>query len=93
VAVLLGRRIDRQDALTLSFLMSVPASLGAALYTAVDSSVELTTETVAAALVAFLAGLVTIKLLLKLAARVNFAGFVFAVGVTMVAGAVWDLFR
>ena len=93
VAVLLGRRLDRRDALTLSFLMSVPASLGAALYAAVDSSFELTAETLVAAVVAFAAGLVMINLLLRLAARVNFAGFVFAVGLTMLAGSLWDLLR
>jgi undecaprenyl-diphosphatase len=93
VAVLLGRRLDRRDALTLSFLMSVPASLGAALYAAVDSSFELTAETLVAAVVAFAVGLVMIKLLLRLAARVNFAGFVFAVGLTMLAGSLWDLLR
>ncbi len=93
VATLLTRRLDRQDALTLSFLMSVPASLGAALYAAVDSSVEITTETILATAVAFVAGLVTIKLLLRVAAKVNFAAFVLAVGVIMIVGAVWDLLR
>ena len=93
VAVLLGRRLEGREALTLSFLMSVPASLGAALYIAVFSEVEIGAEAVVAAVVAFAAGLVTIKLLLGLAGRVNFAGFAFAVGAVMAAGALWDLLR
>ena len=93
VAVLLARRMDGREALTLSFLMSVPASLGAALYIAVFSEVEIGAEAVVAAVVAFAAGLVTIRLLFGLAARVNFAGFAFAVGAVMAAGALWDLLR
>ena len=67
VAVLLARRLEGREALTLSFLMSVPASLGAALYVAVSSTVEIGTEAAVAAVVAFGVGLVTIRLLLGLA--------------------------
>ena len=91
VAVLLARRMETRQALTLSFLMSVPASLGAAFYVVASSGVEIDAEAVVAAVVAFAAGLVTIRLLLGVAARVNFAGFVFAVGAVMVAGALWDI--
>ena len=93
VAVLLARRMDAREALTLSFLMSVPASLGAALYVAASSGVEIDAEAVIAATVAFAVGLVTIRLLLGLAARVNFAGFAFAAGAVMAAGALWDMLR
>ena len=37
VAALLSRRIERKEALVLSFLMSVPVSLGAALYASLDT--------------------------------------------------------
>ncbi len=93
VAVLLARRIEARQALALSFLMSVPASLGAALYVAASSGVEIDAEAVVAAVVAFATGLVTIRLLLGVAGRINFAGFAFAVGALMVAGAVWDMLR
>ncbi len=93
VAVLLARRLDGREALTLSFLMSVPASLGAALYVAVSSEVEIGAEAAVAAVVAFGVGLVTIRLLLGLAGRINFAGFAFAVGALMAAGGLWDLLR
>ena len=93
VAVLLARRLDRREALTLSFLMSVPASLGAALYAAAFSEIEIGAEAAVAALVAFAAGLATIKLLLGLAGRVNFAGFALAVGAAMAAGGAWDMLR
>ena len=93
VAVLLARRIEARQAMSLSFLMSVPASVGAALYVAVSSGVEIDAEAVLAAFVAFAAGLVTIRLLLGLAARINFAGFALAVGAVMAAGALWDMLR
>ena len=93
VALLLARRMEARHALTLSFLMSVPASLGAALYVAASSGVEIDAETVVAALAAFAAGLATIRLLLGLAGRINFAGFAFAVGAVMVAGALSGLLR
>ena len=93
VAVLLARRMEAREALTLSFLMSVPASLGAAVYVAVSSDVEIGAEAVVAAVVAFGVGLVTIRLLLGLAGRVNFAGFALAVGAVMAAGGLWDLLR
>ena len=73
--------------------MSVPASLGAALYVAVSSEVEIGAEAAVAAVVAFGVGLVTIRLLLGLAGRINFAGFAFAVGALMAAGGLWDLLR
>jgi undecaprenyl pyrophosphate phosphatase UppP len=43
-----------------------------------------------AALVAFLVGLLTIRALVGVAARVNLEPFVIAVGVLMIAGAVWQ---
>ena len=91
VAALLWRGVDRREALVLSFLMSVPASIGAAAYVALDGDFAVTIDALVGAAVAFAAGLVSIKLLLAAAARVNMAAFVMIAGTAIVAGAAWQL--
>ncbi len=90
VAALLWRGLDRREALVASFLMSVPASLGAALLVSVRGDVALTAESAVAAAVAFCAGLATIKALVAVAERVNFGAFVLLVGAAVIAGAAWQ---
>ena len=88
VAVLLARRLDRRESLILSFLLSIPAGLGAALFTYFRDNALMGMEGIVASVVAFLVGLLSIRVLLRLAERVNFAPFVLSVGVLMIAGAV-----
>ncbi len=90
VASLLWRGFDRREALVASFLMSVPASLGAVLLVALRGDVAFNAESVVAAAVAFCAGLVTIRALVAVAQRVNFGAFVLLVGAAVVAGAAWQ---
>jgi undecaprenyl-diphosphatase len=90
VAALLYRKIDRREALVLSFLMSVPVSLGAGLYTSIDSGLLASGEALLAMAVAAVVGLLTIKLLLVVAQRVNFGLFVIIAGVAILAGALWQ---
>ena len=89
VAALLMRRIDRRGSLMLSFLMSIPASVAAAAYVVISDGALFGAEEIVAGLVSFLVGLLTIKGLVGVAERVNFGPFVIAVGVLMIAGAVW----
>lgn len=91
VAVLLARRLDRRESLTLSFLMSIPAGLGAAGFAYFRDNALLGMEGIVASVVAFLAGLISIRVLLRLAERVNLGPFVLAVGVLMIAGAVFQM--
>ncbi len=91
VAVLLGRGLDRREALVLSFLMSVPAGIGATLYAGLDTGFGITSEKAVAALVAFVVGLVTIKALTELAGKVNFGVFVLIAGAAMLIGALWQV--
>jgi len=88
VAVLLGRGVDRSEALAVSFLMSIPASLGAALFAGLDSDSLRSTEGVVGAVVAMVVGLASIRLLLYVAHRVNFFWFVLLAGVAIMAGGV-----
>ena len=85
--MLLARKVSRREALVLSFLMSVPASLGAALFVLFDSGLALSLETAVAALVAFVVGLVTIRFLLGMVQKINFAWLVLIVGVMILISA------
>ena len=91
VAVLLARRLDRRESLTLSFLMSIPAGLGAAGFAYSRDNVLMGMEGIVASIVAFLVGLFSIRVLLRLAERVNLGPFVLAVGALMIAGAVFQV--
>ncbi len=86
VAALLWRNLDRREALVISFLMSVPASLTAAAYAWTSDSFSVSAEALAAAAVAFVISLATIRVLMAVAERVNFGVFVMAAGAGIVAG-------
>ena len=91
VAALLGRRIDRSEALALSYLMSIPASLGAGLFALADGGVALAWPVLLAAAVACGVGLLTIRALLAFAQRVNLGGFALAAGALTLAAAIWGV--
>ena len=93
VAALLSRQMDSRRALTLSFLLSVPASMAASLYAGFRSGLAFDPQAILAAGVAFVVGLLTIKALMAAAARMNFGWFAIAVGAVTVAGSltVWLL--
>jgi undecaprenyl-diphosphatase len=91
VAVLLERRVDRTEALAISFLMSIPASLGAALFASLDSASIDTVEGVIGAFVAAVVGLFSIKVLMAVAHRVNFAKFVVIAALAIMGGGVAQL--
>ena len=91
VAALLWRGFDRREALVLSFLMSVPASLAAAAFAVLDDNFAVSAEALVGAAVAFGTGLVAIKLLVAVAERVNLAAFVMVAGAAIAAGAVWQM--
>lgn len=90
IAVLLVRQIDRRDALVISFLMSIPASIGAGIYILVTEGIVIGGEQMLGALVAFLVGLATIKILLRFSERVSFGLFMALVGIFIVSGAIWQ---
>lgn len=92
VSVLLARHVHRREALVLSFLMSIPASLGAGIYSGLGEGLFTSGGAIVAAAIACVVGFVTIRALLAVAERVNFAGFVMIVGAATVAGAIWQAF-
>ena len=91
VAALLTRRMERQAALRLSFLMSIPASVGAALFAGIDSGLLMSAEGAVGALTAAVVGFASIRALLAVAGRVNFGAFVALVGAGLAAGGAWQL--
>ena len=92
VAALLALRVDRREALALSFLLSIPASLGGALFAAIDSKETFTVEGIAGAAVAAVVGLLTIRGLMAFAQRVNFGALVIVVGLAIIAGSLLGVF-
>ncbi len=90
VAALLGRGVEKREALVISFLMSIPASAAAAMYAALDGGFTLSAEAVVGAAAAFVVGLASMRALLAFAERVNFGLFVVLVGLAIIAAAVWE---
>ena len=88
VSALLWRGVERREALTLSFLLSAPASLAAGLYAALDSGFHSSPEALTALAVSTAAGFVTIRALLRAAERVRFGWFVILVGVSVMASGI-----
>ena len=89
ISALLWRGVDRREALTLSFLLSIPASLGAGLYAAVGEGYYASPEAAVALAVSALTGFATIRALMGVARRLNFGWFVLVMGAGIVAGAIW----
>lgn len=75
VSALLLRRFEEQTALKMSFLMSLPIVLGGNILLNLEKF-NLSLENAVALLASFVFGLITIKFLLKLAEKMNFAVFV-----------------
>jgi len=87
-SVLLIRGTGKKDALTLSFLIAIPATIGAGLYSILSDSITLSIENCIGLVVSFITGLITIKILLRLAEKINFGNFVFLVGLTLIFGSI-----
>jgi undecaprenyl-diphosphatase len=80
-SALLWRGNDSASALRLSFLMSIPAVLVSSVYLLVTSpSLSLSPVSAAGIFAAFLVGLVSIHVLMRFAARINFGWFCIFLG-------------
>ena len=92
IAALLGRGIDRSDAITLSFLLSIPVSIGAGIYAGVRSGAHTSPESVIALVTAAVVGYVSIRALPKVAQRVGIGWFVAGAGLVIIVGGLWQAF-
>ena len=86
ISVLTLRGMDRREVLSLSFIMGIPVSLGAALWIGITQGFTWSIEAVLSALVAFLVGLATINILLSVSTKINLGAFIIIVGLIMIAG-------
>jgi len=78
LAALLGRDFDKEEALRISFLMSIPAIIGGIILEAND--ITLVANTYPALISAFITSIIVIKLLLEFAKRLNFSYFCIGLG-------------
>lgn len=83
VSALLLKKFNEESALKLSFLMSLPIVLAGNIILNLNEFV-LTAESLLGLLFSFGFGLLTIKLLLKMAKKINFGYFVLAFGILMI---------
>jgi len=83
LAVLLGRDFDKEEALRISFLMSIPAIIGGIILEANDAA--FVANTYPALISAFITSIIVIKLLLEFAKRLNFSYFCIGLGAITVA--------
>lgn len=91
ISLLLYRGVGKNQAVVMSFLMSIPASLAAALYSIfTNPDVSLSTFILIACLTAFIAGLVSIKIVLKFVPKLNLTFFIFASAIFVICGALFD---
>ncbi len=86
VSALLLRRFEEQTALKMSFLMSLPLVLAGNILLNLEKF-NLSPENLLALGASFIFGLLTIKFLLKLAKKMNFAVFVLIFGLLTIAAA------
>jgi Uncharacterized bacitracin resistance protein len=83
LAALLGRDFDKEEALRISFLMSIPAIIGGIILEANDTT--FVANTYPALISAFITSIIVIKLLLEFAKRINFSYFCIGLGAITVA--------
>ncbi len=80
ISVLLLRKIDKEDALKVSFLISVPAVLGAVLLEFISGNVEFSTMGVVSLPITLIIGYLTMDVLLRVAKNLNFSIFCIGLG-------------
>lgn len=91
IGVMLSRKVGVRDALSLSFLLSIPASVAAALFSGVQGGLFVSGSALLGVSVAAIVGLLTLKLLLAAAVRINFGKFVLIAGVAVIGAAVFEI--
>jgi undecaprenyl-diphosphatase len=83
VSAMLARGLDKREALALSFMLGIPATAAAGIYSALSGGIDFSIENISALLIALISGVITIKILLKVAERINFGAIVLLVGILL----------
>lgn len=79
-SVLLLRRFEPEKALKMSFIISIPAVIGAQVLLKMDEAIMITPTMILAALTSFIVGYLTIDILLRAGRRIDFSYFVILIG-------------
>jgi undecaprenyl-diphosphatase len=91
ISTLLFLRLEKKQALELSFLLSIPASLSVAIF----NSFSLPAFSITTALISFisalLTGIFTMRFFLKLTQEINFGLFAIGLGILIILGSVIEL--
>jgi len=93
ITSLLGRGMQRKEAVVVSFIMSIPASIGAAFFSVINNGFTFSIEHVVGLIITILAGLLTLRVLLLVVGKLNIGAFVVFVGLIMTGGALFEIFR
>jgi len=91
VSIFIFRGFEKKEALRLSFLMSVPASWGAAGLGLFNLESGLSISAILALIVSAIVGFFAIKLILHIAEIINFSIIVFSIGSLIVLGSLLQL--
>ena len=92
ISLLLYRGVEKNNAVTMSFLMSIPASLAAALYAIFTTeNLSFSTPILVSCLTAFIVGTIFIKVVLKFVSKINLTFFIVATAVVVICGALLDI--
>ena len=91
ISFLLFRKYDSESALYLSFLMSVPASLGAVLIILLMGEFSFPIESILGSIIAFAIGVLTIHLIITTARKIKFSPFLIISGLILITGGVIGL--
>ena len=91
ISLLLYRGVEKNKAVAISFLMSIPASIAAAIYSILTNpDISISTPILVSCLTAFISGLVSIKIVLKFVSKFNLTFFIFASAIFVICGALFD---
>jgi len=88
VTVLLLRGVEQRRTLTFSYVMSIPVAIAAAGYVGITDGLFLSSANIISAVIAFIVGLSTIRIVLVFATRVNVSNLLIVIGFIMMLTAV-----
>ena len=91
ISALLIRRIDKKEAIYLSLIMSLPATLGFALIIGLKDGLIFSPMYLISALIACITGIITIKTMLSIVKKINFSQFVFFIGLIIFISSIVEI--
>jgi undecaprenyl-diphosphatase len=92
ISLLLYRGVEKNNAVAMSFLMSIPASIAASSYViATNTNISFSTPILVSGLTAFIIGAIFIKVILKFIAKINLTFFIWITGIFIISGGLFEI--